>query len=113
MERQSPRLSSWPVRPPALVQRLLLVVALLGTAVASAAEAPQRLVAIVPLGPVKQEYLERVAREIQARLDVQIRIEPRRELPEAAFYKPRKRWRAERILEALDAEPPAGAWWWA
>jgi archaemetzincin len=91
-------------------QRALLAVALLGAAVGAAAEAPQQLVAIVPLGPVKQAVLERVAQEIQARVEVQVRIEPQRELPAEAFYKPRKRWRAERLLEALDANPPAGAW---
>lgn len=91
-------------------QRLLLVVVLLGASLAAAEDAPKRLVSIVPLGPVKQEYLERVAQDIQAHVDVQIRIEPQRELPEEAFFKPRKRWRAERILDALDAEVPEGAW---
>jgi archaemetzincin len=92
------------------LKRLLLGIALLGASIASADDAPQRVVAIVPLGPVKQEYLERVAQEIQSRLSVQVRIEPQRELPSEAFYKPRKRWRAEKLLDALDASPPAGAW---
>ncbi|HYI02141.1 hypothetical protein [Hyalangium sp.] len=94
----------------ASLQRLLLGIALLGASIASAEDAPQRVVAIVPLGPVKQEYLERVAQEIQSRMNVQVRIEPQRELPSEAFYKPRKRWRAEKLLDALDASPPAGAW---
>ncbi len=107
---ESLRSSAGPTRHSPTLERLLWVVALLGAALASAAEAPQRVVAIVPLGAVKQEYLERVAQEIQSRLSVQVRIEPRRELPREAFYKPRKRWRAEKLLEALDASPPADAW---
>lgn len=111
MTAQSLRLGTWPVRyfTPRLRQ-LLLGVVLLGASLALAGDAPQRVVAIVPLGPVKQEYLERVAQEIQARMDVHVRIEPQRELPAEAFYKPRKRWRAEKLLAALDANPPVGAW---
>jgi archaemetzincin len=110
METESLRSGTRPVRYPTFVQRLLLGVALLAASLASAADAPQRVVAIVPLGPVKQAYLDRVAQELQARMNVQVRIEPQRELPPEAFYKPRKRWRAEKLLEALDANPPAGAW---
>ncbi|WP_224247331.1 archaemetzincin [Hyalangium gracile] len=97
-------------RFPFVLLRLLLWGVLLSAPLASAQEVSQRVVAIVPLGPVKQVYLERVAQEIQSRLNVQVRIEPQRELPQEAFYKPRKRWRAEKLLEALDAKPPAGAW---
>lgn len=93
-----------------VLRQLLLGIVLLGASLASADDAPKRVVAIVPLGAVKQEYLERITQEIHARLDVEVRIEPQRELPAEAFYKPRKRWRAEKLLEALDANPPAGAW---
>ena len=58
-----------PVGYPTCAQRLLLIVALLGASVVFAqAAAPKRVVAIVPLGSVKQVYLDRVAQEIQARL---------------------------------------------
>jgi archaemetzincin len=110
MKTQSPRSGTWPVRYSTHVRQLLLGVVLLGASLAFAADAPLRVVAIIPLGPVKQEYLERVAQEIQARMDVEVRIEPQRELPAEAFYKPRKRWRAEKLLEALDVNPPAGVW---
>jgi archaemetzincin len=110
MPKPSLRSGNRSVRYTAFLQRLVLGVALLAALPALAADAPQRVVAIVPLGPVKQAYLDRVAQELQARMNVQIRIEPQRELPPEAFYKPRKRWRAEKLLEALDATPPAGAW---
>jgi archaemetzincin len=110
MEKASQRSGHGPVRYPTFVPRLLLGVVLLAASMASAADAPARIVAIVPLGPVKQAYLDRVVQELQARMNVQIRVEPQRELPPEAFYKPRKRWRAEKLLEALDANPPKDAW---
>jgi archaemetzincin len=110
METALLRSGNRPVRYLTVVRRLLLGVVLFAASLASAADAPQRVVAIVPLGPVKQAYLDRVAQELQARMNVQVRIEPQRELPPEAFYKPRKRWRAEKLLEALDANPPAGVW---
>lgn len=110
MTKQSRRSGNRLVRNSPWGQRVLLGVVLLAASMASAADAPARIVAIVPLGPVKQAYLERVAQELQARMNVQIRIEPQRELPPEAFYKPRKRWRAEKLLEALDANPPKDAW---
>src|SRR4051812_42596475 len=68
------------------------------------------LISIVPLGDVELEYLEAVKAAIEARVEATVRIEPKRELPPEAFYKPRKRWRAEKLLDALDANPPADAW---
>jgi archaemetzincin len=92
------------------LERLLLVAALLGASLACAQEAPARVVALIPLGPVKQEYIDRVVQELQSRLSVQVRVEPQRELPKEAFYKPRGRWRAEKLIAAIEANPPADAW---
>ncbi|WP_164017643.1 archaemetzincin [Pyxidicoccus trucidator] len=72
--------------------------------------APERVVAILPFGSVSQDILDRVAQALQERLHVQVRFEPQRELPKAAWYAPRRRWRAEKLLEAIDADPPKGAW---
>jgi archaemetzincin len=86
---------------------------LLGFALAPAAQGrvpPERVVAIVPLGPVRQAFLERVTQEIQGRMNVRIRVEPARELPKDAWYAPRRRWRAEKLLDWLDENPPPGAW---
>ncbi len=75
-----------------------------------AAGAPVRIVAIVPFGEVPRAHLQVVARAIEARSAVVVRIQPARPLPREAFYEPRKRWRAEKLLETLDAEAPADAW---
>jgi archaemetzincin len=106
----SPRLGSPPGRYPGVLKRLLLAVALLGACAVSAAEPPEPVVVIVPLGPVKQEYIDTVAQEIQARMNVTVRVDPQRVLPAEAFYMPRHRWRAEKLLEAIDSAPPSGAW---
>ena len=90
------------------VQALTLL--LLLAAPASAPEPAHRVVVIVPLGKV-DDGLVKVAKEaIEARVDAEVRIDAPRELPKEAWYAPRKRWRAEKLLEALNAEPPKDAW---
>jgi archaemetzincin len=94
----------------ALVLCLLVLLAGLPAAAQAPSPSSEPVVAILPFGKVSQDVLERVARDIQARLRVQVRFESPRELPKAAWYAPRKRWRAEKLLEAVDADPPKGAW---
>ncbi|WP_163999474.1 hypothetical protein [Pyxidicoccus caerfyrddinensis] len=94
----------------ALLLCLSVLLAGLPAAAEPASPSAEPVVAILPLGKVDQDVLDRVAKEIQARLRVQIRFESPRELPKAAWYAPRKRWRAEKLLEAIDADPPKGAW---
>ncbi|MFY0523319.1 hypothetical protein ACN28I_09095 [Archangium gephyra] len=43
-------------------------------------------------------------------MKVRIRIDPSRELPKEAWYAPRQRWRADRLLDWLDENPPKDAW---
>jgi archaemetzincin len=66
------------------------------------AAAPEHTVAVVPLGDVEPHSLELVKAAIEARADVSVTIEEPRPLPDDAFYKPRKRYRAEKLLDALD-----------
>lgn len=67
-------------------------------------------VVLVPLGEVDDAALHAIREGIEAHARVSVRIDPVRPLPAEAFYAPRKRWRAEKILDALDADPPQGAW---
>jgi archaemetzincin len=94
------------------VSSLLLLSVLLAGLPARAEPTPssEPVVALLPLGEVSPAVLEWVTRELEARLRVRVRREPRRELPKEAFYAPRRRWRAEKLLEAIDANPPKGAW---
>ncbi|HVE83806.1 MAG TPA: matrixin family metalloprotease, partial [Myxococcales bacterium] len=68
------------------------------------------VVAVVPLGEVDDATLQAVKAGVLAHARVEVRIDPARPLPPEAYYPPRKRWRAEKILDALDADPPRGAW---
>jgi archaemetzincin len=90
---------------------LALLLAVSPAAAAEPASPPvERVIALLPLGKVSQDVLDRVAWDIQLRLRVKVRVEPRRELPQEAYYPPRRRWRAEKLLEFIDASPPQGVW---
>jgi len=82
----------------------------LAASVALTQSGPLPVVALVPLGPVEAKQLEEISTAITDRLNVTVRLERQRKLPPAAYYAPRKRWRAEKLLEALTADPPEGAW---
>ncbi|MHB8873212.1 MAG: hypothetical protein ACYC8T_05950 [Myxococcaceae bacterium] len=89
---------------------VLLAVPAVAAPPVAPAQPPKRVVAIIPFGKVEQPMLDEVARALRARVDVDTRIDPVRALPKAAFYPPRKRYRAEKLLDALDEQPPLGAW---
>ncbi len=67
-------------------------------------------VVVLPLGKVDPVLLDGVVEAVKARVEAQVRVDPARELPPSAWYAPRKRWRAERILREVEANPPQGAW---
>ncbi len=100
---------------PALALASLLVAAAAPVAagtpvVAGVSPANSRVVALVPLGKVDPALLKVAAQAIEAQVACTVRVESERELPKAAWYEPRKRWRAEKILDALEADRPQGAW---
>lgn len=78
-------------------------------AVPSRAGAPAT-VALIPLGPLDARLVQVGREAIERRFAVRVRVEEARELPRSAWYAPRQRWRAEKILAALEADPPPGAW---
>lgn len=75
-----------------------------------AAAPMDRVVALVPLGEVDPALVKLAAGTVEAELACTVRVAPARELPKAAWNAARKRWKAEKILEALDADLPSGAW---
>ena len=87
-----------------------MLAALAFLAAAATAPSPEKTVVILPFGKVNSSYVEAVSAAVTEAMDVKIRVDPQRELPKAAWYAPRKRWRAEKILDAIDADPPTGAW---
>ncbi len=85
-----------------LLSLLLLLAAPVG--------AKDRVVVLVPLGKVEDGLLKVAKEAVEARVDAEVRIAEPRELPKEAWYAPRQRWRAEKLIDALNADPPAGAW---
>ncbi|MEZ4472218.1 MAG: matrixin family metalloprotease [bacterium] len=77
-----------------------LVAALLAT--------PPTPVRLVVLGDFPAAEVEAVARALEAALPVRAEIGPRLPLPKAAWYAPRRRYRADRLLTALAPHAPPG-----
>lgn len=63
-------------------------------------------VAIQPLGPVKASDLARVKSGILALYAVDVEVLPEKPLPKVAYYKPRDRYKADKLLDVLAAETP-------
>jgi archaemetzincin len=87
---------------------LALGLLLCSTAGATAAE-KDRVVALVPVGKVDPALLQVAARAIEARIAAKVRLEPERALPKEAWNAARQRWRAEKVITALQADSPEGA----
>src|SRR6476620_406387 len=64
-------------------------------------------VAIQPLGPVKASDIARVKAGILALYAVDVEVLPERPLPEAAYFPPRDRYKADKLLDVLAADTPS------
>ena len=84
--------------------RFLLMPLLLATVIRAE---PPLSVAIQPLGPVKQPELERVKAGIVALYGVTVEILPTKAMPASAYYPPRKRYKADKLLDVLENQTPA------
>lgn len=67
-----------------------------------AGEPSTPLVAIQPLGPIRAGVVDSVKRAITTRYAVDVVVLPERPLPDAAYYEPRRRYRATKLIEFLD-----------
>ncbi|MBN1771154.1 MAG: hypothetical protein JXB32_07840 [Deltaproteobacteria bacterium] len=65
-------------------------------------------VAVQPLGPVPDEELQAVADALRELYGFETRILEQLDLPEEAWYEPRRRYRAERLLDFLAGRLPEG-----
>lgn len=63
---------------------------------------PRPVVALQPFGALRAGVVATVKSGIEQRYNVSVVVLPERPLPDAAFYRPRHRYRAERLLDALD-----------
>jgi archaemetzincin len=97
----------------------VLVAALSGAALPSVADAAgpaaarpaaaEPTVCIIPLGDHDRRALPVVVRGIEYVYDLEVRVLPGRPLPDTAWYQPRRRHRAEKILAYLDAKVVPGS----
>lgn len=68
------------------------------------------LLVVVPLGAPSAELVRLTAQSLAARFELRVEVAAPRPMPKAAWYAPRKRWRAEKLLEDLDRAEYPGAW---
>lgn len=68
------------------------------------------LLLIVPLGRASPDLVALVAKAARERFRFRVEIAPAMAMPSEAWYAPRSRWRAEKILDALDRAAPSEAW---
>lgn len=68
-----------------------------------------RAIVVVPLGAVPAVEVRTVERALAAFYAGRIAVSASMPLPRSAFYVPRKRYRAERLLQALETGAPSGA----
>ena len=71
--------------------------------VSAAAQAKDCLVAVRPIGAASGELVSAVASSIEATFRVKAEILPAVPLPREAYYPPRGRYRAEKLLDFLEA----------
>jgi archaemetzincin len=71
---------------------------------------PRRIIALQPLGPqIDDAQVTLVQTALSAFYDYEIQMLPRVALPKHAFYSPRQRYRAEKLLRNLQPRKPPNA----
>ena len=60
--------------------------------------------------PARRQGTEQVVAALRAFYPIDVRVLPCQELPKAAYYPPRKRYRAERLLAYLNHRMPKDGW---
>ena len=81
----------------------------LGATVFPATASAEPTVCIVPLGEHDRRILPVVVRGIEHLYDLEVRTLAPRPLPATAWYQPRRRYRAEKLLAYLDAKVVPGS----
>ena len=96
---------------------LLLGILMIALGAGEAAPVPStpsagRALYVQPLGNCasKAQGVEEVARALRAFYPIDVRVLACQELPKAAFYPPRKRYRAESLLVYLNQRMPQDGW---
>jgi archaemetzincin len=77
----------------------------------AAISAEKPVLVVVPMGDASSDLVQFVAASIERRLEVDVRVADPIPHPRDAWYAPRKRWRADRILDHLDEQDFGGDVW--
>jgi archaemetzincin len=86
---------------------IVAVLGLLALEAPGAAEQRQRYLYIQPLGAeLPDEDVALVKKALEQFFALEVKLLPRADLPARAFYKPRRRYRAEKLLEFLEPRLP-------
>ncbi len=88
------------------MKTLLVWFACLVAFTASAADEVAK-VAIQPLGKVKADSVEQLSKSLKHLYTAEVVILPAKELPASAFFRPRQRYRAEKLLDWLQGSTDA------
>jgi archaemetzincin len=75
----------------------------------SQAAAARPVVCVVPLGSYEKDLVPVITRGIEYLYQLEVKLLDARALPRAAWYPPRRRYRAEKLLHYLDAEVLPGS----
>ena len=87
---------------------LFLFVALVAATPEVTEEYP--VIVVVPLGDPSEDLVKFIAESLQKRFLLTVRVTDPEPLPEVAWYPPRKRWRAEKLLKHLKQMDVGDAW---
>lgn len=86
------------------VGRMLRILCCVFLALVACAAASELSVAIQPFGKVRVEQIERVRADVQAMYNVRVEVLPAKPLPDEAYYRPRDRYKADKLLDFLARE---------
>ena len=90
-----------------MLRIILLLSVLLSFAISPADAADELKIALQPLGKVPADVVEKVRAQLSEIYAVHVEVLPPKELPASAFYRPRERYRAEKLLDWLEANTAA------
>jgi len=95
-----------------LFSALLAILGLQGASAAPDVQPPGRALYVQPLGNCSDQAqgVTDVVTALRAFYPIEVRVLDCQELPQAAYYPPRKRYRAERLLAYLNQRMPKGGW---
>ncbi len=69
------------------------------SAVLSAEESGPVVISILPVGSFSPKTIQRLSKDVRAVYSAKVLVLPPKELPSAAYYSPRRRYRADKLLE--------------